>query len=465
MSDAPITKTPQNLSRRQQITEGVIWKQLLSFAIPILLSNFFQQLYSMADLLIVGRLVGHNGLAAIAATSSITNLLIGLFIGLSSGASVIISQYYGADDTRGTHNAVHTAMAIALIMGIFLSFFGYVLSPTLLRWMGTPESIIGQSISYMRIVFIGMWTNTIYNMGAGILRAIGDSRRPLYFLILAAFTNIVFDLIFIGPFNMGVAGAALATIISQFISGILVVVTLMRSDDSYRFFPKDTRIYGYVTLAILKIGIPAGTQSVAINLSNVIIQSQINSFGDMAIAGAGAAARIDGFLYMVMNAFGLAVMTFVGQNYGAGRVDRVRKIGRTGLFMAAGTAFTLGLLVVWQGERLVGLFNQNPEVIHYGFLMVSVLAPTYWILSVSEVYSGFLRGVGQAIYPMISALVTMGLARVGFIIIGRQIWDDIMIVYLSYPFSWVLQAISMLLYVKFGKWEKQPRVQSTSTPG
>ena len=346
-------------------------------------------------------------------------------------------------------------MAISLIMGIFLSFFGYVLTPPLLRLMGTPADIIDQSITYMRIVFVGMWTLTVYNMGSGILRAIGDSRRPLIFLVISSVINIVLDILLIGPFGMGVAGAAWATVIAQFVSGVLVVLTLMRSVDSYRLIPKDLKIHRHVAAAILKIGVPAGTQSVSINLSNVIIQAQINSFGSQAVAGAGAAAKVDGFLYMTINAFGLAVMTFVGQNYGAKRMDRVRRVGRTGLIMAAGTGLVLGMLIFWQSDNLIALFNDNPEVVRYGTLMVSVLAPTYWIISAGEVYSGFLRGVGAAVYPMVSSIVTMGVLRVAFIFVVRLFWDNIMAVYLSYPFSWILQAVSMLLYVRSGRWDKK----------
>ena len=457
MSDKPESgKVPLKLSvSRQSITEGVIWKQLLTFAIPILLSNFLQQLYSMVDLLIVGRMIDSRALAAVSATGSITALLIGLFLGLSAGASVIVSQFFGGDNTKGVHESVHTAMAISLIMGIFLSFFGYVLTPPLLRLMGTPADIIDQSITYMRIVFVGMWTLTVYNMGSGILRAIGDSRRPLIFLVISSVINIVLDILLIGPFGMGVAGAAWATVIAQFVSGVLVVLTLMRSVDSYRLIPKDLKIHRHVAAAILKIGVPAGTQSVSINLSNVIIQAQINSFGSQAVAGAGAAAKVDGFLYMTINAFGLAVMTFVGQNYGAKRMDRVRRVGRTGLIMAAGTGLVLGMLIFWQSDNLIALFNDNPEVVRYGTLMVSVLAPTYWIISAGEVYSGFLRGVGAAVYPMVSSIVTMGVLRVAFIFVVRLFWDNIMAVYLSYPFSWILQAVSMLLYVRSGRWDKK----------
>lgn len=465
MSDKPEKMQQGPGSRRTAITEGVIWKQLLIFTIPILLSSFLQQFYNMVDVIIVGRLVNSQAMGAVTATGSITGLLIGLFFGLSAGASVIVSQYYGADDTKGVSDSVHSAMAIAVIMGAFLTAFGYILTPIVLRLMDTPADIIDQSIAYMRIVFLGMWANTIYNMGAGILRAVGDSRRPLIFLLIASLTNIGLDLLFIGSFQMGVAGAAWATIISQFISGLLVVITLMRSEESFRFFPRDTKIHSYVAKNILKIGIPAGAQSVSVNLSNVIIQSQINSFGSAAVAGAGAAGRIDGFLYFTLNSFGLGVMTLVGQNYGARRMDRVQKIGRVGLGMSAGIAAVLGLLIFWQADTLMLLFNDNPEVIHYGALMMTILAPTYWILSASEVYSGFLRGVGQSLYPMISTVVTMGVARVGFVLIVRSFWDDITAVYLSYPFSWILQAISMLVYVNFGRWQSGTRLGGATDTG
>lgn len=302
------------------ITQGVIWKQLLIFFFPILLGSFFQQMYNTADAVIVGKVVGKEALAAVGgATGALINLIVGFFVGLSSGATVILSQFFGARKHQEVSDTVHTAAAMALSFGAFLMVAGYILSPTLLRWMGTPEDIFDNAVTYIRIYFIGIIPSLIYNIGSGILRAVGDSRRPLYFLIAACMTNIVLDVILVVGFEMGVAGAAWATIISQLVSAVLVVLVLLRSHGAYQLQPRKIRFHPALLGRIMQIGLPAGLQSVMYSLSNVIIQSSVNAFGTDVLAAWTAYGKLDGLFWMIVGAFGVSITTFVGQNFGAGQ--------------------------------------------------------------------------------------------------------------------------------------------------
>ena len=312
--------------RAAAITEGVIWKQLLLFFFPILFGTFFQQLYNTADAVIVGRYVGKEALAAVGgSTAMIINLMVGFFVGLSSGATVIISQFFGAQNEKRVSEAVHTAMAFSLVCGLVMTAGGVLFARPILTAMGNPEDIMEDSMAYMQIYFFGVITNLIYNMGSGILRAIGDSRRPLYYLIASCFTNIMLDLAFVVVLNMGVRGAALATVGSQIVSAVLVSAALMRADKSYKLILRNMRLNPFMVKRIVQIGFPAGLQSVMYSVSNIIIQRSVNALGTDTIAAWSAYSKIDSVYWMVLSALGISITTFVGQNYGAGRMDRVRR--------------------------------------------------------------------------------------------------------------------------------------------
>ena len=322
------TKAPASQQQASnQITEGVIWKQLLIFFFPILFGTFFQQLYNTADAIIVGNFVGKEALASVGGpASTIINLLVGFFVGLSSGATVVISQHYGGGDDQKVSDSVHTSIALAIAGGAVMMVIGLASARFALSAMATPSDIMEPSLTYMRIYYLGIIPSMIYNMGSGILRAVGDSKRPLYFLIAACLVNIALDLILVAGLDLGVAGAAIATIMSQLISAILTVIALMRTTDSYRLVVSRIRFHKHLLFSIVKIGLPAGLQSAMYSISNLLIQSSINSFGDTVMAGSAAAQNIEGFVYAAMNAFYQSALTFSGQNYGAGKCDRVDKV-------------------------------------------------------------------------------------------------------------------------------------------
>lgn len=330
LQEGQITEDTEKSKQENKITEGVIWKQLLLFFFPILFGTFFQQLYNAADAVIVGQFVGKEALSAVGGTTgTVINLLVGFFIGLGSGATVVISQYYGAKREEMVSFAVHTAIAFSLAAGLILMLIGLPLAPAILRSMSTPEDVLDLGILYIRIYFLGMIGNLIYNMGSGILRAVGDSKRPLYFLIASCLTNIVLDLLFVVCFKMGVAGAALATILSQLLSAVLVIIVLMRTKDMYHLELKKIGFDKRMFRRIIRIGFPAGLQSVMYSLSNLIIQVAINKEGTDTVAAWTVYGKIDVMFWMVINAFGISVTTFVGQNFGAGKLDRVKKGIRT----------------------------------------------------------------------------------------------------------------------------------------
>lgn len=446
MSSVSSTKT------RNGITEGVIWKQLLYFALPILFSNLFQQFYTTIDSIVVGQFVGSRALAAVGTVGSLCGLLVGFFVGLSAGAGVIVSQYFGAEDQEGLHEAVHTAMGVAIAAGLILTVVGIALSPTLLRWINTPDDVFDMALVYLQIYFGGILSLTIYNMGSGILRAIGDSRRPLYYLIISTILNIILNLVFVCVFNMGVAGVAWGTLVSQVVTAVLVVINLMRTDQGYRLIPSHIRIHRGTFLKILKIGIPAGFQSVVVSLSNTVIQAQINYFGADVMAGLSAAGRIDGFIYMPINAFGLAITTFVGQNVGAGRLDRVHKGVRSCIIMAMAVVIGLGILIYIFTEPLLRLISQESQVLLYGGMMVHLMAATYWIFVIAETLSGVIRGSGESMVPMIIYVGGMCLFRLVWVLGVMQLFHNIQSVILCYPVSWSLTSLVFIIYYFKGNW-------------
>jgi len=433
---------------KTEITEGVIWKQLLKFTIPILISNLLQQLYSTVDSVIVGNFIGDEALAAVGSVGSLVNMIVGLFIGISAGASVVIAQYYGAQDVDNVQNSVHSAIAFSLIGGVVMSIVGIIVSPALLRMMNTPENVIGMAITYLQIYFTGMIPALIYNVGAGILRATGDSRRPLYYLMISCVLNILLDLLFVVVFKWGVAGAAVVTTIVQTVSAILVMLNLCSTHDIYRIIPRKIKFHAQMMKRIILIGLPTGFQSVVISVSNVIIQSRINYFGDTAMAAMTSRGKLDGFIYVIMAAVGLAMTTFVGQNYGAKRYDRIKQSVKISMLMTSGITILLSGLLLIFGRQSFYLFTKSEAVIEYGIIMMYIIVPPYWIFTAVEILSGTIRGMGNSIIPMAISIIGLCVFRVIWVAVDMLFWNNLIIVCLCYPVSWAITAAAFMLYYR-----------------
>ena len=416
---------------QNSITEGVIWKNLLAFFFPILLGTFFQQLYNTADAVIVGKFVGKEALAAVGgATGTLVNLVVGFFVGLSSGATVILSQFYGGRRDREVSQAVHTAAAMSLAGGALFTVLGIVFSPVILRWMGTPEDVLVHAEVYVRIYFAGMIPSLIYNVGAGLLRAVGDSRRPLYFLISACMVNIVLDV-------------------------LLVVLTLLRSRQAYRLEPRKIRFYGNLLDRIVRIGFPAGLQSVMYSLSNIIIQASINAFGTDIVAAYTAYGKLDGLYWMMINAFGVSITTFVGQNFGAGKYDRMRRSVRVCLLMTFGATVLMSGFFLLLGEPLYRLFTDDAQVIALGMQILRLLVPTYVTYICIEVLAGAVRGTGDSLIPTLFTLTGVCLLRVAWVMGVAPAYHSLTVVLLSYPITWTITSVLFVIYYLKGGWLKR----------
>ncbi|MEG7531069.1 MAG: MATE family efflux transporter [Hungatella sp.] len=432
---------------QNQITEGVIWQQLLLFFFPILFGTFFQQLYNTVDAIVVGRFVGKEALAAVGGpTGTLINLLVGFFIGLSSGATVIISQYYGAKRADKVGYAVHTSIAFSLVCGGVMMIIGLFGAPAALRAMGTPDDIMEYAILYIRVYFLGVIPNLIYNMGAGILRAIGDSKRPLYFLIASCMTNIVLDILFVVYFHLGVFGAALATILSQAVSAILVLIVLMRTGEIYQLILNRIRLDGRMLKRIIRIGLPAGLQSVMYSFSNVIIQTAVNQLGTDTIAAWTAYSKIDSVFWMIISAFGISITTFVGQNYGAGKMDRVKKGIRVCMRMCIVSSLALTGFLYLFGSPIFHIFTNDAAVLEKGMEILHFLVPTFVTYVAIEIYSGSLRGVGDSWIPMIITCFGICVLRVVWILIAVPLQTNITTIIFSYPLTWVVTSILFIIY-------------------
>ena len=440
-------------SRINGITEGVIWKQLLIFFFPMMLGTFFQQLYNTVDAVIVGQYVGKEALAAVGgSTGTLINLLVGFFVGLSSGATVIISQYYGAYRPAETSLAVHTATALGIAGGVVFMVVGLIVSPLALTIMSTPADIFDHALSYIRIYFLGMVFNLVYNMGAGILRAVGDSKRPLYFLIFSTLLNVVLDLLFVVALNLGVNGAAIATILCQAVSAVLVMYILMRSDDVYRVRLRDIRFSLPILRDIVRIGLPAGLQSVIYNVSNIIVQATINSFDTNVIAAWTANGKIDGIFWMIMGAFGTATTTFSGQNFGAQKYDRIRRCVRVCGLMAFGAAALISTVVLVFGPLIFRIFTSDEGVIESGMQIIHALAPFYFTYVCVEVISGTVRGAGDSFWPMIITCFGVCVGRILWILFVVPQYHTIEMLVWGYPISWALTSVLFIIYYLQGGW-------------
>ena len=442
--------------KTNQITEGVIWKQLLLFFFPILLGTFFQQLYNTVDSVIVGKYLGTQALAAVGgSTELLVKLVIGFFIGISSGAGVIISQYYGARKMEGTKQAVGTALLVAVIGGALFTLIGIAAAPWALRIMGTPGEIIGQSLIYMRVYFAGMIPVLVYNMGAGIFRAAGNSKIPMYLLIVCCLLNIALDILFVPVLRWGVFGAALATTLSQTVSAALVITALFRTTEEYRMDLRQLHFSGKLLKSILWVGIPVGLQSVMYNFANVLLQTNVNELGTATIAAWTVFGKIDGIFWMIQNSLGIAITTFVGQNYGAGKYERVKKSVRVCLGISFGITLVSSFLLITFSRPLYCFFVEDSQVIETGVFMMRFMVPSYITYICIEILSGAIRGTGETVKPLIITFVGICVFRVLWITAILPLHKGLRAIILTYPTSWILTTVIYVIYYNKGKWRRR----------
>ena len=448
---------------RQQITEGVIWKQLLIFFFPILMGTFFQQMYNTVDTIIVGRLVGTEALAAVGATGPLVSMVNGFFIGVSSGATVVLSQAYGAGDRKGVSDSIHTGVALSLVLGVMLTAIGICLGGRVMGWMGTPENCMADATTYLRIYFAGSIGTVVYNMGAGILRAMGDSKRPMLFLMVTCILNVVLDLLFVAVLHMGVAGAALATVLSQMISAVLPIVVLLRQKED-RLELRKLRIERSLLGRILRIGIPAGLQFVTFDFSNILIQSGINSFGDTTMAAWTAYGKTDALVWMISGAFGVSITTFVGQNFGAQKYSRIRQGAWTCLALSIAMVGALNVTLLLFRSQILGIYTDNPEVIAVGSMVMLSIMPYEFLFMPIEVFAGTMRGVGNSLMPTLITGSCVCLFRVVWLMTAVRHWHSLKTLTLSYPLSWALAAAVFLVAYFKGNWLRRRITQCGMEP-
>ena len=423
------------------MTEGALLPKIISFAIPLMASSLLQLLFNAADMVVAGRFAGSNALAAIGSTSSLINLLVNLFIGLSVGANVLVARFFGSGRESDVSEMVHTAVLLSIISGFFLAGFGFFMAPKLLIMMGTPEEVLPLSVLYIRIYFMGMPVSLLYNFVSAILRAIGDTKRPLIYLTIAGFLNVICNIIFIVIFGMGVDGVAYATVLSQAVSAILVVGALIKSDECYKLELKKLVFTKDKFLQILRLGIPAGFQGIVFSLSNVLIQSSVNSFGASAMAGNAAASNIEGFIYVSMNAFHHTCLSFTSQNYGAKNFERIKRVLITCLVMVSGIGFLLGVAAYVFGPNLLSIYANSSDakaVIEYGMIRMGIIMFTYFTCGMMDVMVGAIRGLGYSLMPTIVSLCGACLFRIIWIYTAFRSIRTLTCLYISYPISWVL---------------------------
>lgn len=452
----------ERAEKKYDLTEGVIWKKLLLFFIPIAVGTLFQQLYNTVDAVIVGQFVGSDALAAVGGSAAmILQLLVGLFVGLSSGATVVISHFYGAEDKQGLSHAVHTAIAFSLAAGVVLTVLGVLTAPGALRLTKNPEEIMGDSILYLRLYFLGTVPMMLFNMGSGILRAVGDSKSPLYYLIFCCVGNIGLDLLFVGVFHLGVAGAAIATAIAMLLSALLILAQLARSREAYRLFFRKIKFHLPSLRQILHIGIPAAIESAMYSLSNLIIQIPINDLGTDAVAAWSATSKVDGIYWALMTSFGVAILAFVGQNYGAGKYDRMRQSVRVCLGIALAVTVVMSILLLLFARYCFLIFTDNQTVIDYAARIVTYFVPFYFIWVFIEVLSNALRGAGDAVIPMVISVGGICGLRIAWVLLVVPHWHNLLSISLCYPVSWFITAVILILYYRKGRWLRkaaQPRI-------
>lgn len=432
--------------KNADLLKGSIWKSIFLFSLPLLIGNLFQQFYNTVDSYVVGNYVSSHALAAVGQSTSIINMLVGFFMGLATGAGVVISQYFGSKETKKMQDAIHTSLALTLVLCVIFSIVGVLLSKPILVMIGSPNEVLPLATVYLQIYFGSVSFALIYNMGAGILRALGDSKNPLIYLVVSSLVNIVLDFVFVLYLNMGVAGVAIATALAQLVSAIMVMYQLMHTKEAYRVELKKIRFSKQILSRIVSIGFPAALQNSIVSFSNVIVQSYISRFGSAAVAGYSTTIKLDGFLQLPVQSFSMAITTFIGQNYGARQYDRVRK----GLYVTLGMCCSIIVIgagaLYWNGEFLVGLFSSDPEVIKAGVLMISVFTPMYIFLPICHVTAGALRGVGLSKVPMYTMILCFVILRQIYLAIATQFSNSLLTVFLGWPLTWIVNAILLQIY-------------------
>lgn len=433
-------------------TQGSLGKNIIKFSVPLFLGNLFQQLYNAADSLIVGNTLGSKALASVASSGSLIFMMVGFFNGLAIGAGVVISKYFGARNHERLKKAIHTDLAFGLVAGLFLTVFGVLLTPSILRWMRTPADIMQGSVTYFRIYSFGILFCVMYNITMGIMNATGDSRHPLIYLMISSATNIVLDLFFIKVLHWGVGGAAAATTIGQALSFVLCMIRLIRTNEVYKVYIREIRFDIPLLKEIVRYGLPSGIQNSVIAIANVFVQSNYNTFSSIAVAGIGAYMKIEGFAFIPINAFVAAITTCIGQNLGAGEHQRAKQGARFGIIVCMVLAESIGLLEFIFAKHLIGLFNSDPEVIAYGVRQIHVESLFYCLLALSHSIAGVMRGAGKAKVPMFVMLGVWCIFRVLYITVAMSISHTVELVFAAYPITWTISSIIFLIYMLRSDW-------------
>lgn len=434
------------------MTQGSIWKKIIAFAIPLFLGNLFQQFYNTADSLIVGNFLGSSALAAVSSSGNLIFLMVGFFNGLAVGAGVVVARYFGAKKIDLVQRAIHTIITLGFFCGIALTFIGVVAAPQILVLMGTPADVLPNSVTYFRIYFCGSLAFVMYNFLVGILQAVGDSRHPLMYLIFSSITNIVLDLVLVAGFHFGVGAAALATVISQFLSALLCFLHLLKGPKEYRIYLSKLRIDTLMLKQIISNGLPAGLQNSIISLANVVVQSNINKFGQMAVAGCGSYSKIEGFAFLPITCFALALTTFISQNLGAKEYKRAKKGAVFGVVCSVVTAELVGVVIYTLAPCFISAFNSTPEVLSYGVAQARTASLFYFLLAFSHCMAGILRGAGKSTVPMFVMLVCWCIIRVTYITTAVHFIPDIRVIFWAYPLTWCLSSIVFLIYFLRSDW-------------
>lgn len=435
-----------------RLLEGSIWKGIVSFAIPLFLGNLFQQLYNTVDSLIVGNFLGSDALAAVSSTGSLIFLLVGFFNGIAMGAGVVISKFFGARDYENLKKAVHTDVAFGLVAGLILMIVGMVLAPQILVLMGTPESVLPNSIAYLRTYFAGSLAFVMYNIVMGILQAVGDSRHPLYYLIFSSFVNVVLDLLFVGVFHLGVGSAAAATVISQAASAVLCFIRLVRTQDVYQVHIKEIRLHPQILKQIIRIGLPSGLQNSLISIGNIVVQTNINKFGVMAVAGCGVYSKIEGFAFLPITCFSMSLTTFIGQNLGARQYDRAKKGAKFAILCSISLAELVGVIVYFGIPYLAAAFDNSQEVVAVATRQAHTEALFYFLLAFSHCIAGIMRGAGKSTVPMFTMLASWCLIRITYITIVVRLIPKIQVIFWAYPLTWSISSMIFLVYFLKADW-------------
>ena len=424
---------------------GPLLSKILLFSVPLMMSGILQLLFNAADIIVVGRFAGSSALAAVGSTSSLINLLINVFVGLSVGVNVLVAKYYGGQREKDMSETVHTAVLTSLLSGLFLVILGGIAARPLLHLMGTPDDVLDQAVLYMRIYFLGMPVLMVYNFGAAILRAIGDTRRPLYFLFMAGVVNVALNLFFVIGLGMGVDGVGWATVISEHVSALLVLKSLMEAPGALKLNLKELRIHPKKLKRIVKIGLPAGMQGAIFSISNVLIQSSVNSFGSIAMAGNTASANIEGFVYTAMNAVYQTNLSFTSQNLGGRKYSRINRIMYICLAVVTVVGITLGITAVLAGDLLLGIYSSDAQVLRYGMLRLEIICSTYFLCGIMDCMVGSLRGLGYSVIPMFVSLTGACGFRVLWVFTVFAAYRSLDVLYLSYPVSWAITAIAHMI--------------------